>query len=220
MNAIKIFQEKHNLTPDGVIGKNTIKKMLEVFNLSIEKVSHFLGQSHHESGGFERLIENLNYSAQRLAEVWPSRFSLNPKAKVKVPNALAKRIAGQPMQIGNIVYANRMGNNESNGFAHRGFGAIMITGKEMQYEFADFIKDPNIKTNPELIASKYALESALWYFNKRNVWKYCNTVDQDSILLVSKLINIGNVKAKATPIGLDDREKHTFKYYEIAKQIA
>jgi putative chitinase len=218
MNAIQIFQQKYGLSPDGAIGPKTFAKVCEVFTLNKEQAAHFLGQSHHESGGFERLVENMNYSAQRLADVWPARFALSSKAKVKVPNSLAKQLANKPMLIGNNVYANRMGNGVDNGFKHRGFGAIMITGKEMQDKFADFIGDPAVKHSPELIASKYPIESAIWYFNIRNVWKYCGVVDEVSILNVSKMINIGNVKAKMIPHGLEDREQRTFNYYELSKR--
>lgn len=218
MNAIQIFQQKNGLLADGVIGQKTISKMREVFKLTREQVAHFLGQGHHESGGFDNLIENLNYSAQRLAEVWPARFALSSKAKVKVPNSLAKQIANKPILIGNTVYANRMGNSENNGYAHRGFGVIMITGKELQDKFADFIGDPQVKALPELIASKYALESAFWYFNIRNIWKYCGVVDEASIMNVSKLINIGNVKAKSIPVGYEERREKTLHYYELAKK--
>jgi putative chitinase len=218
MNAIQIFQQKYGLSPDGAIGPKTFAKVCEVFTLNKEQAAHFLGQSHHESGGFERLVENMNYSAQRLADVWPARFSLSPKAKVKVPNSLAKKIANQPMLIGNTVYANRMGNGANNGFAHRGFGAIMITGKKLQDKFADFINDPMVKVQPELIATKYAIESAIWYFNIRNVWKHCGVVDEQSILNVSKMINIGNVNTKLIPHGLEDRMERTFNYYELSKR--
>lgn len=215
MNAIRIFQENNGLTPDGVVGKKTFAKICEVFGISTAQAAHFLGQADHESGGFDNLIENMNYSAQRLAQVWPRRFALNATAKVKVPNSLAKRIANQPMLIGNIVYANRMGNGTDNGFRHRGFGAIMITGKDLQFQFADYIRDHQVKINPELIATKYPIESAIWYFNTRRLWRLCNEVNDASILTVSKVINIGNANTKLIPHGMEDRREKTYKYFQI-----
>ena len=55
---------------------------------------------------FTKLVENMNYSAKRLSEVWPKRF----KGEDGKPNALALKIANNPEAIANVVYANRMGN--------------------------------------------------------------------------------------------------------------
>ncbi len=218
MNAVILFQEKYNLKPDGVIGKKTMMTMAEVFHLSIPKLAHFLGQSHVESQAFTKLVENLNYSAQGLAEVSPKRYALNPKARIKVPNALAKKLAGKPMQVGNNYYANRMGNGSEasgDGFKHRGFGISMITGKETQYAFADFVQNPQIKVLPELIVTKYAFESALWYYQTRSVWKYAERVNEESILNVSRLINVGKVDTEIIPIGYDKRLHWTNYYFNL-----
>lgn len=218
MNAVVMFQEKYNLKPDGVIGKKTMMTMSQVFHLPIPKLAHFLGQSHVESQAFTKLVENMNYSAQRLAEVSPTRYALNPKAVVKVPNALAKRIAGKPVLVGNNFYANRMGNGSEasgDGFKHRGFGISMITGKETQYAFADFVQDQQLKILPELIATKYAFESALWFYQTKGIWKYAERVTNESILDVSRLINIGNVKSKKMPIGFNERLYWTNYYFNL-----
>ena len=55
---------------------------------------------------FTKLVENMNYSAKRLADVWPKRF----KGEDGKPNNLALKIANNTEAIANVVYANRMGN--------------------------------------------------------------------------------------------------------------
>ncbi|QDK32694.1 glycoside hydrolase family 19 protein [Sphingomonas sp. IC081] len=87
------------------------------------RVAAFLGQLAHESAGFTRMIENLNYSAKRLREVWPSRF---PSAGV------AAQYANRPGAIGARAYGSRMGNGDEvsgEGFKFRGRAWIMVTGR-------------------------------------------------------------------------------------------
>lgn len=88
-----------------------------------DRVCAFLAQCAHESAGFTRFEENLNYSAEALMRTWPSRF---PSLQVAAP------YARQPERIANHVYANRLGNgNEASGdgWKYRGRGAIQITGR-------------------------------------------------------------------------------------------
>src|SRR5688572_5216436 len=90
--------------------------------------AHFLAQVAHESGGFKRLVENLNYSADALVRTWPSRFDA----------ATAKQYARQPERIANKVYAGRLGNGDEtsgDGWRYRGRGYIQLTG---QVNYADY----------------------------------------------------------------------------------
>lgn len=85
-------------------------------------VAGFLGHAAHETGGFRTFTENMNYSASRLREVWPSRF---PSAAAAAP------YAGNPEKLANKVYANRMGNGpetSGDGWANRGGGLFQHTG--------------------------------------------------------------------------------------------
>jgi putative chitinase len=95
------------------------------------KIAHFLAQISHESGGFKIAIENMNYSAKRITEVWPKRFKTIAEA---VP------FAHNPQKLGNKVYANRMGNgppSSGDGFRYRGRGLLQITGREMYITIAN-----------------------------------------------------------------------------------
>ena len=68
---------------------------LEIFHAFT--IAAFIAQMAHESAGFIRLEENLNYSAERMAQVW-KRFAANPEAppEKRVPNALARSLARAP----------------------------------------------------------------------------------------------------------------------------
>lgn len=136
-----------------------------------ERVSAFLAQVGVESAGLTRLVESLNYSAERLAVVWPYRFAVDPKAANKVPNATAYSLAGNPVSLANNVYANRLGNGgpeTGDGWNYRGQGPIMITGRANVSECSkstgiDFVSNPSLLQTPEGGA-----ESAAWFFSSRD----------------------------------------------------
>ena len=209
MGMIKDFQTKYGLTPDGAIGKKTLLKIKEVLNIKTnEELANFMGQCDHESGSFSVIFENLNYSTQGLLTTFKKYFT--PET--------ANQYARQPEKIANHVYANRMGNgNEASGdgWKHRGVGPIQLTGKINQDAFSNYIKDPQIKTDPSLIGTKYAFESAKYFFDTNSLWKYAEKIDNDSILKLSKAINLGNANSPTTPNGLDDRIKKTLYYYNL-----
>lgn len=104
------------------------------------RLRHFLAHLHHESGGFARLEENLNYSAKRLTQVWPSRFKTV---------AAAQPFARNPRALANKVYGGRMGNTGPNdGYLYRGGGLIMLTGKR-NYTRAKGWTGLDLVTHPE-----------------------------------------------------------------------
>jgi predicted chitinase len=74
------------------------------------RAEHFLAQALHETGGLRILVENLNYSAPRLMQVWPSRFKTLEDAKTVEHN---------PRALANRVYGGRMGNGGLIGLAER-----------------------------------------------------------------------------------------------------
>jgi putative chitinase len=92
----------------------------EAFSLGTRELDDWLGQVLHESGRLERLVENLNYTAPRLREVWPARF---PDA------ASAAACAGNPQALAERVYGGRLGNvRPGDSFRYRGRGLIQVTG--------------------------------------------------------------------------------------------
>ncbi len=187
--------------PDSVF--NELPLLIEKFECNNEfRMAHFLGEASHESGGFKSTKENLNYSSEGLVKIFPKYFNATT----------APSYARNPEKIANKVYANRMGNGDEksgDGYKHRGFGYLQTTGKENQYAFADFIGDQTIKETPELIATKYPLASAGFFFWKNKLWSICDKgIGDDVITMVCKRVNGGT-------IGLQDRIKHTKEYHKF-----
>ena len=209
--SLQAIQTKIGTIPDGKFGAQTSKALQRFLGLNIVEASHFIGQCWHESGGFARYEENLNYSAERLLVVFPKYFT-TPEARAralvnKKPDLrpLASEYANKPEMIGNLVYANRMGNGApetGDGFRHRGQGLIQLTGKTNQFRFADFIGDQRIKKDPSLIGQVYGLESADYFFKTNGVYQLCDDMRPETIRAVTLRINGGTN-------GLQDREDKT-----------
>lgn len=148
------------------------------------RMAHFLAQCAHESGNFKHVRENLNYSEQGLLNVFPKYFDKNT----------AKLYARKPEQIANIVYECRLGNgnrNTGDGWKFRGRGFLQLTGLVNYKAFGDFI-GVDLISNPDLVATKYALTSAAWFFEKKGLWKICDQgVDEATIVAVTKRVNGG-----------------------------
>jgi putative chitinase len=121
----------------------------------------FIGQCTVESANFTHLQENLNYSAQRLMQVWPSRF----------PYIIAAEpYAHNPEKLANFVYAGRMGNLEDgDGYTYRGRGLIQLTGREMYAKCGNSLGIDLIDNPDLLLTPQYAALSAGWFWNKHGL---------------------------------------------------
>jgi putative chitinase len=166
------------------------------------RLAHFLSQCGHESGGFKAVQENLNYGAKGLLSIFKKYFKTI---------AQATAYERKPEKIANLVYANRMGNGSEvsgDGFRYRGRGYIQLTGKE-NYSLFDATVPESILANPDLVATKYALASAAFFFKKNNLWAICDKGSSPEVVtLVTKRVNGGT-------IGLADRQKHFKEYYNL-----
>ena len=186
--------------PDGVIAQ--IPDTAAKFNITTPlRLAHFLSQCGHESGGFKAVSENVNYSADGLKKIFGKYF----------PGNLNESYARQPEKIASRVYADRMGNgNEASkeGFKFRGRGYIQLTGKSNYTNFTKFIGEDCI-ANPDLVATKYPLASAAFFFDSNKLWSICDKgADTATVTAVTKRVNGGT-------IGLDDRIKHFKEYYAL-----
>ena len=173
-----------------------IPAIMEKFGVSNPlRLCHFLAQCAHESGNFKFVRENLNYSADGLRKIFPKYFPTNE---------LAAKYARQPEKIANKVYANRMGNGDEasgDGFRFRGRGFLQTTGKNNYTAFDKFVED-DILANPDLVATKYPLMSAAFFFHTNKLWDICDKGHgHEVVLAVTKRVNGG-------VIGLADRQKH------------
>jgi putative chitinase len=189
--------------PDAVITQlpDTIAK----FELNTPlRLAHFLAQAGHESGGFKAVNENLNYGAKGLLGIFKKYFPTEEKAK------LYER---KPEKIANLVYGARMGNGpeaSGEGYKFRGRGYIQLTGKD-NYKAFDAVVAESIIDNPDLVATKYPLLSAAWFFHKNGLHKIADQGATDAVVTsVTKRVNGGT-------IGLPDRIKHFKEYYNLLK---
>jgi putative chitinase len=189
--------------PDRVIEQ--IPGIQEKFGVNTPlRLSHFLAQCGHESGGFRVTQENLNYSAKGLQGIFKKYFP---------SEALALDYAKKPQKIANRVYGGRMGNgNEASGdgFKFRGRGYIQLTGRDNYKAFDDAVEDAIIE-NPDLVATKYPLASAAWFWNRNKLNQLADKGNAPEVVtMITKRVNGGT-------IGLADRQKHFNEYYSLLK---
>jgi putative chitinase len=188
--------------PDAVY--NQIQDTATKFNITNDlRLAHFLAQCSHESGNFKAVSENLNYSSDGLKKIFPKYF----------PGTLSESYARNPEKIAARVYGGRMGNGDETtkeGFKFRGRGYIQLTGKSNYTNFAKFIGEDTV-ANPDLVATKYPLASAAFFFDSNKLWSICDKgADDATVTAVTKRVNGGT-------IGLPDRIKHFKEYYNLLK---
>jgi putative chitinase len=187
--------------PDAVIAQ--IPGVMEKFAINTPlRLAHFLAQCGHESGGFKVVNENLNYGAKGLRGIFGKYFPTDEKA------LLFER---KPEKIANVVYASRMGNGDEasgEGYKFRGRGYIQLTGKANYTEFGKSINE-DMTATPDLVATKYPLLSAAWFFSKNGLNAVADKGnDVATVTAVTKRVNGGT-------IGLDDRIKHFNEFYAL-----
>jgi putative chitinase len=189
--------------PDEVLSQ--IPGVMEKFQINTPlRLCHFLAQCAHESGNFKVVNENLNYGAKGLLGIFKKYFPTEAKAK---------EYERQPEKIANRVYADRMGNgpeSSGDGFKYRGRGYIQLTGK-VNYQSFDKVVDENTTDNPDLVATKYPLLSAAWFWNSRtlNILADKGATDAD-VTAITKKVNGGTH-------GLEDRIAKFKKFYGLLK---
>jgi putative chitinase len=197
--GLKIDKLKGHI-PDAVLAQipDTAAKFGITTNL---RLAHFLAQCGHESGGFKATNENLNYSVTGLLRTFRKYFT----------ETSAPVYANRPEKIANRVYADRMGNgNEASGegWKFRGRGYIQLTGKSNYQAFNNTVEE-DVVENPDLVATKYPLSSAAFFFNNNKLWTICDRgSSDDAVTQVTKRVNGGT-------IGLADRIKHFKEYYAL-----
>lgn len=187
--------------PDAVLAQ--IPDTVQKFEINTPlRLAHFLAQCGHESGGFRLTQENLNYSASGLLKIFKRYFPTEAKAK---------EYERKPEKIASLVYGGRMGNGPEDtkeGFKFRGRGYIQLTGKD-NYTAFDKSVDDDILANPDLVATKYPLLSAAWFFSKNGLNKIADEGATDAVVTkVTRRVNGGT-------IGLADRLKHFKEYHNL-----
>jgi putative chitinase len=187
--------------PDAVISQ--LPEVMEKFQINTPlRIAHFLSQCGHESGNFKVVNENLNYGAKGLLGLFKKYFPTEAKAL---------EYERKPEKIANLIYGGRMGNGveaTGEGYKYRGRGYIQLTGKD-NYSAFDKVVAEDIVANPDLIATKYPLLSAAWYWNSRKINAVCDQgATEEVVKKVTKLVNGGD-------IGLADRLKHFKEFHSL-----
>lgn len=172
--------------------------------------AHFLAQAAHESVGFAKTTENMNYSAEGLRATFGKYFPTP---------AIRQEYARKPEKIGNRAYANRNGNgNEASGegYKYRGRGYFQLTGKKNYAAYSqETYGDDRVVKAPELVASPVdALLSSLWYWKRNNLSKWA---DKDDVVSLSRVVNVGRADTTIIPNGMDDRIKYLKKAKTLLK---
>lgn len=175
---------------------DALYEILPKYGITSERrVAHFLSQCAHESAGFKRLEENLNYSAKALNAVFGRYFGHPPKRD-------ANKYHRNPEMIANYVYMDefrryKMGNTEDgDGWRFRGRGLKQLTGRDNYTKFGASV-DMSAEEAAEYVATREgAVESACWFWDINNL----NAIaDTDDVKRMTKKINGGS-------IGLEDRQ--------------
>lgn len=167
---------------------------------TVARLAHFLAQCDHESGGFKRFVENLNYSESQLLKIFPKYFTKDE----------AKLYARNPEAIANRVYGGRMGNNQNgDGYRFCGRGCIQLTGRDNYTLFDKFVAE-SVTETPRFVATKYALTSAGWFWSSRLINQLC-TNDVASVVPVTKKVNGGT-------IGIEHRRQLFVEYLDLLMQ--
>ncbi|TDX84000.1 glycoside hydrolase family 19 protein [Epilithonimonas xixisoli] len=207
--------QKHPLTSKY---KSTFIKVGLVSSLGL---AHFFGQASHESNLLPK-VENLNYKADALIEGFGRhRISI---ADARKYGRTATQKANQEA-IANIIYGGawgktNLGNTQfGDGWKYRGRGIFQITGRANYEALTKWAKSKGFNVdyvaNPDALLNEAdSIIGALWYWSVRGIQKYA---EQDNLLAVSKIINLGSVGAKGAPKGLADRVAQTNKFRKIFK---
>lgn len=199
-----IIQNLKTVIPIEVISQ--ISETVDKFKLNTPlRLAHFLAQCAHESGNWKLKVENLNYSSTALRSVFRKYF---------INESVAASYARKPQMIANKVYANRMLNGDEasgDGWKFRGRGYIQLTGKQNYTSFNSTV-DENILEVPDLVANKYPLLSAAWFWdtNKLNTLADKGATD-DHVTAITKRVNGGTH-------GLADRLAKFKTYYKLLAQ--
>lgn len=157
---------------------------------NIHRVAGFVAQTAHESGGFNFIKENLNYSSSGLIKTFPKYFT----------QETAEQYQHQPEKIASRIYANRMGNGDEasgDGYKFCGRGLIQLTGRSNYTKFAGDLGISIEDCVTFMEAAEGATSSAGWFWDNNNLNQYC---DSDDFVMLTKRINGGT-------IGIEERKK-------------
>ena len=210
--SVKEWQAKHGLTPDGIVGPTTLEKMgitsvikedipiSPVVGLSIEKLKGKVPDSVLSQIPGTAIKFNITTNL-RLAHFLSQCAHESGNWKYRLEIASGKAYEGRK-DLGNI--------HEGDGVRFKGRGYIQLTGRGNYGRFSKFIGEDCVE-NPDLVANKYPLASAAFFFDSNKLWTICDKgFDDATVTSVTKRVNGGTN-------GLLDRLKHFKVYHNLLK---
>jgi putative chitinase len=145
-----VFPEAPAAVINAFVEKQGVLTAVEL-NRTRQRLAYCFANLHAETGGFtiKNLTENINYTAARMAAVWPNRFKNLAAVQAKygtAPNWQTKAF--------DDIYGNRMGNRPgtSDGSRFIGRGGPQITGRDGYAEIGRRV-GVDLVGNPELAGS-------------------------------------------------------------------
>jgi len=195
-SQLRVIEKTTQTTNTGSTGSKSESIVLVALDTAgitdLNERAMFMAQMSHESSGFTRLTENLNYKPARLMTIFPSKFSSLEDAQAVVGGgqaAIAERIYGNRKNLGNV--------HPGDGFRYRGRGIIQLTGRSNYLQAGQAI-GVDLEASPDKAAElDVAVKAALWFWKSRNIATPAQLGDVEK---VTRLINGGT-------IGLADRQK-------------
>lgn len=178
---------------DAAAALNKIMPRFEINTL--QDRGSFIAQAMHESVGFTRMVENLNYTAEALLSIWPKRFTPSTAALYGRIDSL-KKAANQQM-IANTAYANRMGNGSvesGDGFRFRGRGPGQLSGAS-NYRLCGKALGLDLVSSPDQVAQlEIGLMAFAWFWQTNGLSELSN---RGQYALVSNRVNGGDLGLQA-----------------------
>ena len=210
-SAVKVWQKANGLKDDGVVGDITWGKMFPsvikedvvitpVIGLNINKLKGLVPDS--VLSQIPETAKKFNITTNlRLAHFLSQCAHESGNWKYKLEIASGKAYEGRK-DLGNT--------QEGDGVRFKGRGYIQCTGRANYKKFSDFIGEDCV-SNPDLIANKYPLASAGFFFDSNKLWGICDLGSTDDVVTkVTKRVN-GGVN------GLSDRLKRFKVYFNLLK---
>jgi putative chitinase len=158
--------------------------------------AHFAAQALHESLGFTRMVENLDYSAEALLLIWPKRFT---RETAQLYGRTTAHPANQQM-IANVAYASRMGNGSiesGDGWRYRGRGPGQLTGKE-NYQKCGRTLGMNLAQFPEQVAQiQVGTQAFGWFWSTHGLNEIAVAPDLACTTRVRSIVNGGDLGLEA-----------------------
>lgn len=172
-------------------------------------VAHVMAQFSEESGGGTEMIENMNYSAARLLQIFPSHFT----------HAQAIALQHQPRLIADHAYNGRMGNRvgTDDGWNFRGQGFSQLTGRNNYVALAkttglDLVNHPELLIDPA-----HAFDCAVGDFIQCGCLPYA---EKDDLIGVSSLLNVGHYVPDPRRINGFELRRHWLAIWKHALGVA